>query len=59
MRMRTRNHADYPVYVIQNIEIPMSDGVRLSAALYLPDAPNDGPFPAACRETNARMTSTR
>jgi putative CocE/NonD family hydrolase len=44
--MRKRQEADYPVRVIQHVEIPMADGVRLGATLYLPDAPNDGPFPA-------------
>ena len=44
--MRKRDQTDYPVRVIQNVEIPMSDGVRLGATLYLPDTANDGPFPA-------------
>jgi predicted acyl esterase len=46
VRMWRGNRADYPVQVIQNVEIPMSDGVRLGATLYVPHAPNDGPFPA-------------
>lgn len=41
-----RELPDYPVRVVHNIEIPMADGVRLGAALYMPDAPYDGPFPA-------------
>lgn len=41
-----RDPSDYPVCVIPNVEIPLSDGVCLGATLYLPDAPNDGPFPA-------------
>ena len=44
--MRKWHHADYPVRVVRQVEIPMPDGVRLGATLYLPDAPNDGPFPA-------------
>ncbi len=44
--MRKRDQTDYPVRVIQNVEIPMPDGVRLGATLYLPDTANDGPFPA-------------
>jgi putative CocE/NonD family hydrolase len=46
MFMRKQDQTDYPVRVIQNVEIPMSDGVRLGAMLYLPDTANDGPFPA-------------
>ncbi len=36
----------YPVRVIGHAWIPMDDGVRLGATIYLPDAPGDGPFPA-------------
>jgi hypothetical protein len=46
MTARKKEQTDYPVRVIRNIAIPMSDGVRLGATLYMPDAPNDGPFPA-------------
>ena len=41
-----KNSEDYPVRVIRQVAIPMPDGVRLGATLYMPDAPNDGPFPA-------------
>jgi putative CocE/NonD family hydrolase len=44
--IQRQNYTDYPVRIIHNIEIPMSDGVRLGATLYMPDAPQDGPFPA-------------
>ena len=44
--VQPQGHTDYPIRIVRNIEIPMADGVRLGAALYLPDAPNDGPFPA-------------
>ena len=37
---------DYTVRVIQNMFIPMADGVRLGATLYMPDSSEDGPFPA-------------
>jgi putative CocE/NonD family hydrolase len=40
------SNTDYPVRVIQHVVIPLSDGVRLEATLYLPAAPHDGPFPA-------------
>lgn len=40
------HNSDYPVRVIRQVTIPMPDGVRLGATLYMPDAPNDGPFPA-------------
>lgn len=40
------HNSDYPVRVIRHVTIPMPDGVRLGATLYMPDAPNDGPFPA-------------
>ncbi len=36
----------YPVRIEPNVWLEMDDGVRLAATLYLPDAPNDGPFPA-------------
>ena len=41
-----KNSEDYPVRVIRHVAIPMPDGVRLGATLYMPDASNDGPFPA-------------
>ena len=41
-----KNSADYPIRVIRQLAIPMPDGVKLGASLYMPDAPNDGPFPA-------------
>ena len=44
--MSRQNQADYPVRIVQHIAIPMPDGVRLGAMLYMPDAPHDGPFPA-------------
>lgn len=46
MTVRKKEQTDYPVRIIPHIEIPMVDGVRLGATLYMPDAPNDGPFPA-------------
>lgn len=46
MTARKKEQVDYPVRVIRNVEIPMADGVRLGATLYMPDARNDGPFPA-------------
>ncbi|MGE0683832.1 MAG: CocE/NonD family hydrolase [Candidatus Binatia bacterium] len=44
--VQQQGRTDYPVRVVRNIEIPMTDGVRLGAALYMPDTLNDGPFPA-------------
>ncbi len=39
--------APYPVRHVPHAVIATRDGLRLSAALFLPDAPGDGPFPAA------------
>ena len=44
--MPQENTADYPVRVVQNVYIPLPDGIRLGATLYMPDSSNDGPFPA-------------
>jgi putative CocE/NonD family hydrolase len=37
---------DYPLKIDRRVFVPMSDGVRIALTVYLPDAPNDGPFPA-------------
>jgi hypothetical protein len=37
---------DYPLKIDRRVFVPMDDGVRIALTLYLPDAPNDGPFPA-------------
>jgi putative CocE/NonD family hydrolase len=36
----------YPVTRIPHLPIVTRDGINLSAAVFLPDAPGDGPFPA-------------
>ena len=41
-----KNSADYPIRTVPQLAIPMPDGVRLGGRLYMPAAPNDGPFPA-------------
>lgn len=36
----------YPVRHIENVFIPLNDGQRLAAKLWLPETPDDTPFPA-------------
>ncbi len=36
----------YPVAIDRRVFVEMDDGVRIALTTYLPDAPNDGPFPA-------------
>ncbi|MEX0795748.1 MAG: CocE/NonD family hydrolase [Acidimicrobiia bacterium] len=35
----------YPVRIDRRVFVTMSDGTRIALTSYLPDAPNDGPFP--------------
>ena len=44
--MPNSDTADYAVRVVQNVFIPMPDGIQLGATLYMPDSDADGPFPA-------------
>ncbi|MGA8041060.1 MAG: CocE/NonD family hydrolase [Acidimicrobiia bacterium] len=35
----------YHVSIDRKVFVPMADGTRIALTVYLPDAPNDGPFP--------------
>ncbi len=41
--------ASYAVRLSADVKVPMRDGIRLSADVYLPDAP--GPFPTVLMRT--------
>lgn len=44
--MTTLNQYPYPVTVIENVFIPMPDGVRLAARIWLPEGAEVSPLPA-------------
>ena len=46
----------YPVTRIPHLPIVARDGITLSAAVFLPDAPGDGPFPAILDCVRAEVT---